>query len=603
MRLPLTLGDYELLEQLGAGAFGTVYRARLKGSHGFSQEVAVKLVDNARIKSNPTLVVSLADEAHILARISHPNIVQVRQFEQFSHEVIGDVYGLVMELVRGSTIGGLLKKCRAAEVVLPLPATVSLLLEAADSLRYAHGLTTEDGAYLGLVHRDLKPENLLVDAEGHLRVLDFGIAWVTERLIESTATGLAKGSLLYMSPEQLRGKRLDARSDLYSLGLIAFEMIVGARFRPVQGSSPASAAANALKVTYEQRQPKLEHALRTPEVHGLSEQEAGEWQELLRLLLHEDLEQRTASASVLQEQLELLSAKWKPTEGKRFLRAIYLDQSAAPDPSLATLGDELSSIPPTVVEGNTGSDSYVPPTRAQVERGGVGATRAQEPTGAPRAKALPTIPLLIGLGAVALAVLWWVALGGSGGEALVEKGVISDKPIPALPQAPTGTRGDKSMGAVLGSKTSPLVLADALEEFLAPLGLSHDSSLEQATRQFGQPDETASVKGQNDGAQEGYASFLGGEVVVFHDPNSNKLLQVNIAMPRGGQMQLTKRAPGSGLLSLFEVTSSDLERLLGTPQVNPERSTFSYVLPDGGGTVTLQCYSGSLCSELRVAWR
>ncbi len=270
---------------------------------------------------------------------------------------------------------------------------------------------------------------------------------------------------------------------------------------------------------------------------------------------------------------------------------------------MSSLGGSLASNTRTeaLARDQPDSEPYVPPTRSPVSSDGVVATRAQADPPAVPAKGLPKAPLLLGLGAVALAVLWWIALSGDPADDLAEDTPVSDDQIPGQPQSFGAPLAETASGGVASSKTSPLVLVDALGEFLGPLGLSRGSSLDQAVRQLGRPDETASVQGQGGGAQEGYASFLEGEVVVFHDPESKKLLQVDISVPRSGELHLARRAKDARLLGLFEATSSDLERLLGPPQENPERSEFSYALPGDGGKVTLQCYRGSLCSKLQVS--
>jgi len=101
MQLPQTIGEYELLEHLGSGAFGSTYRARVRGAHGFKQEVAVKILHSERVSSDPEAVLAFADEARILARFEHSNIVQVWQFEKLHHDFLGEIHALVMEHVEG----------------------------------------------------------------------------------------------------------------------------------------------------------------------------------------------------------------------------------------------------------------------------------------------------------------------------------------------------------------------------------------------------------------------------------------------------------------------------------------------------------------------
>jgi len=266
VRLPQRVGDYTLLEQLGAGSFGTVYRAQIEGDLGFSQQVAVKLVDASHARHSPRLITSLADEAQFLARVTHPNIVAVRRFVRVDHPFLGEAHLMEMELVRGATVTQLFRQISEGAARIPVDAVLSMLLEAVDALVYAHGLKAPDGRATGLVHRDLKPDNLIISVDGRLKMLDFGIAWAEDRMATTTATGVAKGTPLYMSPEQARGQPADPRTDLYSLGIIAFEAIAGERYIAIPGGRvelPVVVMAVATQ-RWEDRQPVLQRALCAP---------------------------------------------------------------------------------------------------------------------------------------------------------------------------------------------------------------------------------------------------------------------------------------------------------------------------------------------------
>jgi serine/threonine-protein kinase len=325
VRLPQRVGDYTLLEQLGAGSFGTVYRARIEGDMGFSQQVAVKLVDNSRTLSRPGVITSQADEAQFLARLAHPNIVAVRRFVKVDHEFLGEAHLMEMELVRGVPLSHLLRALQDTHTRLPVDAVLSLLLEGVSALVYAHDLKDPDGRSIGLVHRDLKPDNLLISVDGRLKVLDFGIAWAEDRIAPTTATGMAKGTPHYMSPEQARGEAADPRSDLYSLAAIAFECLCGERYVPPAASGHFEiavimyAVANA---SFEARVGVLRTALLAPEPEGrgIDPHRARPLIELLGSMLAPQKEDRPASAAVLAHRLEDLADAWKPHLGRRYLR-------------------------------------------------------------------------------------------------------------------------------------------------------------------------------------------------------------------------------------------------------------------------------------------
>ena len=208
MRLPQTVGVYRLVERLGSGSFGTVYRAEVVGALGFSQDVAVKVLDPARAIERPDMVASLADEAALLSRLQHPNIVQVRGLEKIEHDFLGTTYAMVMELVRGIPLRRLIDAAVERGHVIPAQASLLLLSEAAEALQYAHAMRGADGRPMNFVHRDMKPGNVLVTKDGRTKILDFGIAFAAERKVTSTAAGMTKGTVLYMSPEQVRGLAL-----------------------------------------------------------------------------------------------------------------------------------------------------------------------------------------------------------------------------------------------------------------------------------------------------------------------------------------------------------------------------------------------------------
>lgn len=209
------IGRYEIVKTLGSGGMAQVLVARTTGPEGLGRLVALKRI-LPQLASEPPLVQQFLDEARIGLRLNHPNLVTVHDFG----EVQGTYY-IAMELVRGVD---LLKLLRSGPVP---PSIVScILIQALHGLQAAHTLLGEDGAPLQLVHRDLSPSNLMVCFDGRVRVLDFGVAKARAQRTE-TLPGIVKGKPLYMSPEQARGQPLDARSDLFSMGLILFEALTG----------------------------------------------------------------------------------------------------------------------------------------------------------------------------------------------------------------------------------------------------------------------------------------------------------------------------------------------------------------------------------------
>jgi serine/threonine protein kinase len=222
-------GRFHLLERIGAGGMGEVFRAEMRGPDGFSRVVVVKrmLPDLA---SEADAVTSFIHEAKLAARIVHPNVVQVYDFGK-----IGARYFLVMEYVAGCDLARLLAIHRDAKRRLPPSVAITIAAALLEGLEFAHALRDSDGAPLYLVHRDVTPANVLLGTAGEIKLSDFGIAKTRERLGQTRA-GAVKGKWNYMSPEQTKGVALlDARSDLFAVGVILYEMLTGER--PFKGKN------------------------------------------------------------------------------------------------------------------------------------------------------------------------------------------------------------------------------------------------------------------------------------------------------------------------------------------------------------------------------
>jgi hypothetical protein len=211
------IGRYELVTPLGTGGMAQVLVARTRGPEGLGRLVALKRI-LPHLASDPAMVKQFLDEARIGLRLSHPNLVTFHDFGEAQ-----GAYYLVMELVRGVDFDRLLTATR------PSPGVVAaIVVQALHGLHAAHQARGEDGRPMLLVHRDLSPHNLMVGFDGRVKVLDFGVAKArAQRTV--TLPGIVKGKPLYMSPEQARGRALDARSDLFAMGLILYEALTGTR--------------------------------------------------------------------------------------------------------------------------------------------------------------------------------------------------------------------------------------------------------------------------------------------------------------------------------------------------------------------------------------
>jgi len=213
------LGPYHIERRLAAGGMAEVFVALREGLHGFQKRVALKRI-LPQFSSDPDFVWMFIDEARLAALLEHPNIVQV-----FDFGTMGDDLVLVMELVDGSNVSRLL---RAAPPDSPIPWDVALHIayQTAQALEYAHHAVDESGDSLEFVHRDVSPANILLSRTGHVKLTDFGIATVRSRA-PTTEDGQVRGKLGYMSPEQVLGKELSGKSDVFTLSTVLAEMLIG----------------------------------------------------------------------------------------------------------------------------------------------------------------------------------------------------------------------------------------------------------------------------------------------------------------------------------------------------------------------------------------
>jgi serine/threonine-protein kinase len=215
---PERLGPYELVERIATGGMAEVYLARRAGPHGFQKIVAVKRI-LPQLASDHEFVSMFVDEARVCARLSHPNIVQVFDFGEEGGELF-----MAMEYVDGTTGARLIRAAASRGEDIPLEVSLHVALSILRGLEYAHAARDDAGRPLRLVHRDVSPGNVLIDRSGAVKLTDFGIARAAE-FERRTDAGQLKGKLGYMSPEQVVGKELDARSDLFTVGIVLAELV------------------------------------------------------------------------------------------------------------------------------------------------------------------------------------------------------------------------------------------------------------------------------------------------------------------------------------------------------------------------------------------
>lgn len=215
------VGKYDLIAVLAHGGMGDVYLAVLQGPLGFSKLLVIKEL-RPDVQDDDAHVAMFLDEARLAARLNHPNIVQTIEVGADGRRRF-----IAMEYLEGQPLNRVLHRARKRGNPLPLPMHFRIVADALTALEYAHTFTEFDGRPLGIVHRDVSPQNVFVTYEGHVKLIDFGVAR-TAVASQQTRPGSLKGKLKYMSPEQAAGRFVDARTDIFATGVMLWEGTVGA---------------------------------------------------------------------------------------------------------------------------------------------------------------------------------------------------------------------------------------------------------------------------------------------------------------------------------------------------------------------------------------
>ncbi len=277
-------GNYYLLEKIAVGGMAELFKARQRGVHNFEKIVAIKRI-LPHLSDNDEFVRMFIDEAKLAAQLTHPNIVQIFDLGKAS-----GFYYIAMEYVDGKDLRSLLRKVREHKLPFPESVAAFVTMKIAGALDYAHRKKGMNDKELKLVHRDISPQNVLISGEGAVKLVDFGIAKAATKTTQTVA-GALKGKLLYMSPEQALGQPLDSRSDLYSLGLVLFELLTGER---------CFQADSELGVLEKVRLGKVQ------DVRSVNPLVSREMASILERALQKNVDQRYPSARFLERDLKAL---------------------------------------------------------------------------------------------------------------------------------------------------------------------------------------------------------------------------------------------------------------------------------------------------------
>src|SRR5689334_5493265 len=221
-------GSYEIYEELGAGGLASVHLAR---SPAIKNPVALKRLF-PHVASIPELVAAFVDEARLARYLQHPGIARIYEYGR-----LRGTYFIAFEFVPGPTLQQLQQHCAATVGRIPIPVVLEIVYQVCDALDHAHNLRDRVGLPLGIVHRDVSPSNVIVSSAGQVKLIDFGLAKSKQQSVQSQA-GVLKAKLNYVAPEYLTGGKLDARCDLWALGVCMHELLTGRRLfdAPEQGT-------------------------------------------------------------------------------------------------------------------------------------------------------------------------------------------------------------------------------------------------------------------------------------------------------------------------------------------------------------------------------
>lgn len=312
------LGQYTLLEKIAQGGMAQVFKAKTTDSNGFSRLVVIKRI-LPHISADPEYVEMLVDEAKIAVNFNHGNIAQIYDLGR-----VKDDYFIVMEYVDGKTFSQISKKLQHRSLTMPLDILLYCMIEVCRALSYIHNKKGVDGKNLGVVHRDVSPQNIILSYAGQIKIIDFGVAKAISKE-GKTQSGVLKGKFAYMSPEQARSDTIDHRSDIFSLGILLWEMATGARlFKRKTNHETVQAIQKA----------KYEHAT------SLRSNLPREFDKIIKKALQRNPKHRFADAADMAHDLEKLLIQVNP-EFKPVYAAEFIYKLFGPESDEAELPDQI----------------------------------------------------------------------------------------------------------------------------------------------------------------------------------------------------------------------------------------------------------------------
>ncbi len=348
MSVNQTFGNYTLIKKLATGGMAEVWLAKQSGIEGFNRHVVVKRI-LPHLAEDPEFVQMFLNEAKIAARFNHPNIGQI-----FDLGETGGQYFIAMEFIHGEDLGRVMRRAWSTGQWIARHIALRVMADTCQGLYYAHTRNDEQGRPLRVVHRDISPQNILISFDGAVKVVDFGIAKASDQ-VSNTKSGAIKGKFAYMAPEQAAGKPLDARSDLFALGLVLYELVTGVR--PLKRDSELATLQAALEC-------KIDPPSAVAEVPA-------ELDGIVMRALAKAPDDRYVDAREFQRSLEqyLLNSKEMATsaEVSELMAALFADrlgeEARLGTPNPSTESSTSNPVPPSY--SSAPQSVTVPPPRSQ----------------------------------------------------------------------------------------------------------------------------------------------------------------------------------------------------------------------------------------------
>ncbi len=486
-----TANSYQVLARLATGGMAEIFLARSAGVAAVQRHVVLKRVLRDRA-SDVQFVRMFLDEARLAAQLQHPNVAQVYDVGK-----LGDSYFFTMEYVHGETVRAMLLRAHERRRSPPLGCVLAIAAGAAAGLHHAHTRIGVEGRPLGIVHRDVSPSNLMVGYDGSVKVVDFGVAKAADRATE-TRSGAVKGKISYLSPEQARGQKLDQRSDLFSLGIVMWEMLTVERLykhasdfatmEAIIHDAPPPPSSRRRDVPPELDALVLRALAKSPEERFQTAEELGEAIERVAVQTSSPL----SAAGLSRFLRELFGARPEPwqTLATTEERAEIVTVTSEPIPQelripindpidrrLAAVVDLSVSLPPDFGEPLPPpapvTRTEAPPAAAFAPAASAFAPAAMEGSPTPRRRRLRTLLLGLLVLAAAVGVALAVAFGedgipvtGATGEAATPP---AQEPVPAAsPQEPPPAPAPEPAAVPQESPSAPVPEPAAVPQESSP---------------------------------------------------------------------------------------------------------------------------------------